>query len=242
VKYVIISIAAFLLRFIFSLAGIGSSTAMVAILAIEGYSFNIARATALFINIFSMLSANIRNAREKKLDVKHAAPLAISSLIFSPIGAYSTLFIPESYVKTIFVLFLIYSATSIIIMKAENEGRKARINAMLAIGSTSGFIGGMLGIGGGVIAISIFILLGYSVRDVISSTPLMVLASSISGFIAYYLISSIDLILLLYLAPLSMAGGWIGTHMCFKINERSLRGIVSIILYFLAFRILLQFI
>ena len=240
-KYIIVSVIALIFSFIFSIAGIGSSTAMVPVIIASGFSFNVAKATALFINIFSMSSATAKNLKEGKLNT-NAVPMAFAALIASPLGAYSTIFIPEIYVKLLFAIFLIYSATSIIFLKTKNDGKSSEMIVMVAIGAISGFLGGMLGIGGGVIALSIFFILGYNAKDIVSFTSLMVLASSITGFIAYYSLSHVDLLLLIYLVPFSLAGGWIGTHICFKINERVSRAVVSLILYFLSIKMFLCFI
>ncbi|NPA73147.1 MAG: sulfite exporter TauE/SafE family protein, partial [Epsilonproteobacteria bacterium] len=95
----------------FALGGVGSAVALVPIFDFLGLGFNVAKTIALFINTSTTVTASLMNLKRGVLDIKFALPLVVSSMICSPLGAYSSKFIDIHIVKWGFLLFLIFSAT-----------------------------------------------------------------------------------------------------------------------------------
>lgn len=123
--YVLIAFIAFILSVIFSIGGVGSAIAIVPTMTWLGISLMVAKPTGLFINTLSMLSATLKNLREKKLDHRFGLPILIAATVSAPIGAYTGKFVPKRYVLGgVFIAFLLYSGTMMIFFKPRPRGGK----------------------------------------------------------------------------------------------------------------------
>ena len=101
----------------FALGGVGGAAALIPIFDFLSLSFNMAKAIALFINTSTTITATFMNFKRGVLDIKFTLPLVISSMIFSPIGAYSSQFVDINYIKWGFVIFLFFSASMMFFQK-----------------------------------------------------------------------------------------------------------------------------
>jgi len=90
---------------IFAMGGVGSAILLVPLFNSLGLPLNVAKAFGLFINSMSTITASVMNFLRGVLDIRETLPLAIALLIGTPLGAYSSKFIPPIYVKY-FWLFL----------------------------------------------------------------------------------------------------------------------------------------
>ena len=200
-----------------------------------------AKPTGLFINTLSMLSATLKNIRHGKLDVRFGLPILIVATAMSPIGAYSGKFIPRRVVLVVFVLFLLYSGTMMLFFRPrKRRGGGNHVIEGSLIGGIAGFLGGLLGVGGGGIISPALILLGYEPKKVASTTALIVFFSSLSGFLTYWGMGTLDLKLLLWVSVPAIAGGWLGTHlMHFKMSSDQVKKVLGVIMYLIAFKTLL---
>ena len=106
---------------IFAMGGVGSAIALVPIFNMMGAPINLAKATGLFINSASTITASIMNFFRGVLDIKFALPLVISLAFTALIDAYLSKFIPEIYVKYIFVAFLFFAGSMILFGKKEQK-------------------------------------------------------------------------------------------------------------------------
>jgi len=200
-----------------------------------------AKPTGLFINTLSMFSATLKNIRGKRLDIGLAVPILLSATLLAPVGAYTGKFLPHRAVLMIFIAFLVYSGTTMLFFSpgATNEvsGRKY---IGVAVGAFAGFLGGLLGVGGGAIMSPALILLGYEPKKVASTTALVVFFSSLSGFLAYWRLGTLNPQLLLWVSLPAVLGGWIGTHiMHHKISSGQMKKIIGVIMYIIALKTLL---
>ncbi len=200
-----------------------------------------AKPTGLFINVLSMLSATLKNLRAKKLDIRFGLPILVTATLASPLGAYSGRFIPHSVVLVVFVAFLLYSGTMMLFFRPrvrERAGNHVLEGSL--IGGIAGFLGGLLGVGGGGIISPALILLGYESKKVASTTALIVFFSSLSGFLTYWGMGALDIRLLLWVSVPAIVGGWLGTHlMHFKMSSGQVKKVIGLIMYVIALKTLL---
>lgn len=107
------------------------------------------------------------------------------------------------------------------------------------IGGIAGFLGGLLGVGGGGIISPALIMLGYEPKKVAATTALVVFFSSLSGFLTYWGMGTLDLRLLAWVSISALAGGWIGTHlMHFKMSSEQVKKAIGMILYLMVVKML----
>ena len=104
---------------LFALGGVGSATALVPLLNMMGLPFGLSKALGLFVNSSSTIVATIMNLKRKVLDVRFAFPLAVSLMLFTPVGAYLSQYVDEKIMKWMLAGFLFFSASMMLFGKKE---------------------------------------------------------------------------------------------------------------------------
>ncbi len=91
--------------------------------------------------------------------------------------------------------------------------------------------------------IPLLTLLGFNPKKVAVMVSFIVPFSALSSFFIYASYTSLDYILLIIIAIAAISGGYIGNYlMHFKLKQKDIKKIMAIILYILAFKMLLSFI
>jgi uncharacterized membrane protein YfcA len=116
-------------------------------------------------------------------------------------------------------------------------------SVLFVTGSIVGFLSGLLGVGGGNILIPILTLLGFPPKKVAIAVSFVVPFSAFSSFFTYASYVKLDYILLFVVAFCAIIGGYIGNYMMqFKLEQKHIKKIMALLLYILAFRLLIYFI
>lgn len=217
---------------LFSIGGTGSSVALIPILSFLGVGFDLAKAVGLFANTASTLGASIMNVLRKSIDVKQVLPFVFMSVACAPLGAYSATQMDTYYVKFSFALFLLFSATMMLMQKKKGVITYTKAWVMVLMGGIVGFLAGLLGIGGGAIIIPLLIYLGYDAKQTAITVSFMIPFSTLSAFLTYVYLIEIDWILLGVVAVAAALGGVIGNHiMIFKLSVEQTRKFIALSLY-----------
>ena len=162
--YLIILVTGLSVGFVSTIFGIGGGVIMVPLLSlILPYSHLEAIATSLATIIF-VAAFNTYNFSKQDVIVWKIVPwIALSSSVFAYISASLSTIIPEKILIIIFILFLFYFAirTFLITKEKEHTGTKSQSKLIpLGIGSLSGLISGVTGIGGGGISTPMMLVTG----------------------------------------------------------------------------------
>jgi len=233
--YIEIFTITFILSTFFALGGIGSATALVPVLDMVGLNFNFAKAIGLFVNTSTTITSSIINIKRKVLDIKFAFPLAVSLALTAPIGAYLSKFIPEHFVKSLFVLFLFFAGSMILFGKKEKKFNFTSPFIMPVLGGIVGIISGLLGIGGGSLLLPILIMLGFDTKKVAVAMSFVIPFSTFTAFITYLSFTKINWILLIIAAIGAILGGVVGNYiMHFHLNQKQIKKIIGILMYIIA--------
>lgn len=241
--YILYGTLSFALSVVFSMGGTGSGIALIPILHFLGLDFTIAKTVGLFAGASTTLTSSIMNIKRNVLDFRFVWPIALMMLIFAPLGAYMSQYIPAKYVKLLFMLLLFYSATMMLFGK-----KKAMVHAHtdivpFLVGSLVGFLAGLLGVGGGNLLIPLLIMLGYDPKKVAISVSFVVPFAALSSFATYAFYVPLDWKLLLIVALGAIGGGYIGNYlMHFKLEQKQIKKIMALLLYLLAFKMCYGFI
>jgi len=239
--YLLYTLTAFVLSVLFSMGGTGSGIALIPILHFFGLEFIVAKATGLFAGASTTITSSIMNIKRKVLDFSFVWPIALMMLIFAPIGAYSSQFINETVIKSLFILLLFYSATMMIFGKKKSIVHTKGKAVLFAVGVLVGFLAGLLGIGGGNILMPLLILLGFDPKKVAVTVSSVVPFAALSSFFTYASYVKLDWILLLCVMFASIAGGYIGNYlMHFRLDQKKTKKLMGTILYILACKMLYQ--
>ncbi len=241
--YILYGTLTLLLSILFSMGGAGSGVALIPILNFLGLDFTMAKAIGLFAGASTTITSSIMNIKRKVVEYKFVLPIALTMLIFAPIGAYSSHFIDEEIVKFLFMLMLFYSASMMMFGKKEALFNITSNLALFVVGGTVGFLAGLLGVGGGNILIPLLTLLGFAPKKVAIAVSFVVPFSALSSFFTYASYIKLDWTLLLIVSICAIIGGYIGNYfMHFKLKQKEIKKLMAIILYLLAFKLLWHFI
>ncbi|RTZ59914.1 MAG: hypothetical protein DSZ31_03035 [Gammaproteobacteria bacterium] len=226
-------LALVLVTFFFSvvggITGIGIATIIVPLLIFLGASLPFAKSTALWINI-SVMSLSVYK-RRRNIRLSLALPLVVSAFLFAPLGAKFSFYLPEKVQLLLLASFVFISALGVLFLKP-----KARVSGVtksgfikvgILLGAFAGFIGGMLGIGGGIIANPLLIILGFDPFVVTSVSSAMVLLSSLSGWITYWALGYFSYSLALPLFVSAFAGSYIGNLLSQRISKDAVKKVVG---------------
>ncbi len=223
----------------FALGGVGSAVALVPVLHMLGIDFNLSKAVGLFVNTSTTITATIMNLKRKVLDIKFALPLALSLVITAPIGAYLSKFIPQIYVKYLFIAFLLFAGSMLLFGKKEAKFKYTKTWVMVVLGAIVGVISGLLGIGGGSLLMPLLILLGFDAKKLAVAMSFVIPFSTFSAFLTYMSIVKIDWTLLGVATVAAILGGYIGNYiMHFHLNQKQIKKIIGIMLYIIAIKML----
>ncbi len=239
-EYILYFFITLVLSTIFAIAGLGSAIALVPALNFSGLSFDISRATGLFVNFITTVTTSFLNFKKKLFDKDFVLPLVLSSIVFAYIGARMSLNIDIEIVKKVFAITLFIIASMILFLK-NKKPKKSIYNKYILYfsGSIGGFFSGFLGIGGGSIISPILILFGHDPKKIALGISFVIPFSSIVAFISYASFIQLDYILLTVVGVGAYIGGLIGNYLLhFKISTKSIKRIIAISLYIIAIKML----
>ena len=226
---------ALVLSTVFAMGGVGSAIALVPIFHLMGLPLNLAKAIGLFINSASTITASVMNATRGVLDIRFALPLVGAVLIATPIGAWSSQFVPERLVQWALALFMVLSAALMIFTKREAKLTFDRVWVMPLLGGVVGFVSGLIGVGGGTPMLAVLALLGYDAKKAAYAVSFVIPFSTLGGFATYASFVQIDWVLLGAVGAAAIAGGYIGNHiMQFRLSSAQVKKLIAVLLLILA--------
>ncbi len=241
--YIVYSLITILLSALFSMGGAGAGVALIPIFNFLGLGFTVAKAVGLFAGASTTITSSVMNIKRKVVDYKFVFPIAITMLVFAPLGAYSSSFIDENLVKFFYMIMLFYSATMMMFGKKKALFHVESKYTLFIVGGIVGFLAGLLGVGGGNILIPLLALLGYEPKKVAVAVSFVVPFSALGSFFTYSTYVPLDWIMLLVVALSAIVGGYIGNYMMhFKLKQSHIKKIMAGLLYLLALKLLWHFI
>lgn len=239
------------LVFVFSglmaMAGLGAAFLFVPLFYYMGVPLAEATATALLLNVVSLLFATINYWRGGLVDFKIGLPVLVTAVLLAPLGARMTSQVNKQLLLTMFAAFLVFAGAMMLFYKptkrAQPLSRATEIGAGVGVGSVAGFLGGLLGVGGGNFILPAFNWLGLDAKMAAGTTALVVIFASLSGFLGHATASSLDLLFLGVTAIMAAAGSLVGSHlMKTRLSNAQLKRIIGLLLWLIAAKMILDLI
>lgn len=235
----VVSLTAGVVTFVFTtlltIAGVGAAFILIPVFIGLGIDVHVAMATALLLNSIAMLFASWRYAKKGMIMWRTAIPILVVATILSPIGAYVSTGMDRDLLLWLFIAFLLFAAIMMLFYRPKQRtsqlSGKAQMISGVSIGGFAGFLGGMLGVGGGNFIIPVLVALGYEPKKASATTSFIVLFSSFSGFLGHATVGSMDAKLIGCTAAGSALGAIVGAWlMTEKLKQKQVKRIIGVVL------------
>lgn len=117
---------------------------------------------------------------------------------------------------------------------SQSYGKK-ELQTGIGLGIGAGYLGGLLGVGGGNFIVPVLVWLGFDPKKASATTAFIVVFSSLSGFFGHAVMGSINWNLLAFAAIGSVAGALVGSWLMHKkLDAQQVKKIIGIVLYAIA--------
>jgi uncharacterized protein len=234
----------FVFTTVLTIAGVGAAFVVIPTFYWLGVPLTEAMAIGLLLNAISMSFASVNYIRYRLVLFKTAVPIILLAVIFSPLGAWSAQLFRKDALIILFVLFLVFAASMMLFYKPKKKedgqatsGKELKTGIGLGIGA--GYLGGLLGVGGGNFIVPTLVWLGVDPKKASATTAFIVVFASLSGFFGHMATQDIKLGLLVFAAAGSIAGALLGSWLMHKkLDSGQVKKVIGIALYIIAAKML----
>ena len=243
----IVSIVAGLVTFGFTIlltiAGVGAAFILIPVFVALGIDVRIAMATALLLNSISMLCASYSFIRKRLVLWKVAFPILIVASALAPVGAYVSRGINRDLLLWLFTGFLLFAAFMMLFHEPKKKdavsSKSTQIMYGVSVGGGAGFLGGVLGVGGGNFIVPVLVWLGFDPKKASATTAFIVIFSSFFGFLGHAMLGHISKQLLGFTAIGSALGAIIGAWlMTEKLKRKQVKMTIGVVLLGIALKMI----
>lgn len=237
--YIISAVLVFIFSGLLAMAGLGAAFLFVPLFYYLGVPLAEATPTALLLNVVSLLFAAVNYWRGRLINWRVGLPVLIAAVILSPLGARLTALVDKNLLLGMFAAFLVFAGAMMLFYKAKKReqplSRPIEIGAGAGVGSVAGFLGGLLGVGGGNFILPVLNWLGLDAKVAAGTTALVVVFSSFSGFLGHASLGKLDPLFIGIMAVMAAAGSIVGSQlMKTKVSSQQLKRIIGMLLWLIA--------
>lgn len=230
----IAAVLVFAFTVVLTIAGLGSAFIVIPTLYWLKVPLTEAMAIGLLLNAISMAVACVNFARLRLIAFRTAVPVIALAVVFSPLGAYSSRFFPRHVLLAAFVAFLFFAAAMILVYRPKASERRftpaAELGTGAALGVGAGYLGGLLGVGGGNFVVPVLVWLGFEPKRASATTAFIVIFSSFSGFLGHAAVGGLPWSLLAWCAAGSVAGGLLGSALMARMPSARVKTMIGLVL------------
>jgi hypothetical protein len=237
--YIVSAIIVLFFSGLLAMAGLGAAFLFVPMFYYLGVPLAEATPTALLLNAVSLSFAAITYWRARLINWRVGLPVLVMAVILSPLGARVTPYVDKTILLTLFAAFLVFAGFMMLFFKPKPRdhemNRAVEVGAGAGVGSVAGFLGGLLGVGGGNFIVPVLNWLGLDAKVAAGTTALVVVFSSFSGFLGHATLGGIDPLFVGINAVMAAIGSIIGAQlMKTKLSSAQLKTIIGVLLWLIA--------
>jgi len=241
--YIVSAIAVFIFSGLMAMAGLGAAFLFVPLFYYLGVPLAEATPAALLLNVVSLMFAVVNYWRGKLINWRIGLPILITAVILSPIGARLTPFVDKKILLGMFAAFLVFSGFIMLFykMKPREKPLSQTTESVTGagVGSVAGFVGGLLGVGGGNFILPVLNWMGLDAKVAAGTTALVVVFSSLSGFLGHATLGGLDPVFLGINALMAALGSIVGSQlMKTKVSSTQLKKIIGVLLWVIAVKMI----
>ncbi len=218
-----------------TIAGVGAAFVLIPVFLALGIEVHTAMATALLLNAIAMSVASVNFVRKRLVVWKVALPMVAVASALSPLGAWVSQGLDRTVLLWLFVGFLAFAALMMLFYipraRETTSGTGTLLAVGLGVGAAAGFVGGLLGVGGGNIIVPALVAYGFDPKKASASTSFVVIFSSLTGFLGHLSLAGMSYPLLGWTAGGSAAGAVLGSWlMTDKLKGRQVKLLIGVVL------------
>lgn len=236
-----IILAIFVIAALYSSVGHGGASGYLAVMAFWAVAPEVARPTALVLNLFVASIATVQFWRAGHFSWRVFWPFAVTSIPSAFIGGMIKL--PTNVYKWVLGLVLLFAAFRLAWKFASDgdEVREPRLWAALAIGAVIGFLSGLVGVGGGIFLTPVLLLMGWAdPKTAAGNSAMFILVNSAAGLAGNYGQVSVLPSAAWGWIIAAVIGGAIGSLLgARKFESLTLRRILATVLFFASIKLIL---
>ena len=237
--YSVIIIVVFVLSGLLSMAGLGAAFLFVPLFYYMGVSLPEATSTALLLNVVSLSFATVNYWRGRLINFRIGLPVMITAVALAPFGARLTAVVDKHLLLALFAAFLVFAGAMMLFYrprKREKErGRTTEVTVGAGVGGVAGFLGGLLGVGGGNFIVPVLNWFGLDAKIAAATTAFAVVFASLSGFLAHATVGSLNPTFVAVSAVAAAAGSIAGSHLVrTKLSSASIKMTTGVLLWVIA--------
>lgn len=228
------------------LVGLGGGVVMIALM-VGGLKFtqHQAHGTSLMALVFTGLAGALTYFRHGEVDIPAAVCLAASAMFMARFGAMQAHALPEWKLKRAFGIFLICVSLLLVskpylahlAVLSHPAARWVQILALLATGAVAGFLGGMMGVGGGSIMVPAMVLVAGLSQYMAQGTSLLAMVpTGIVGSFTHWRLGNVVTKILPGLILGIIVGSFLGGSLANFLSEAALRLVFAVVLIWMGLR------
>jgi hypothetical protein len=226
-----------------SLVGLGGGVVMIPLMiSMLKFTQHQAHGTSLVAVVFVGAAGAATYALYGTTDWKVAILLALTATITARLGALFAHSLPEKKLKMAFGYFLIFVSVLMLVKgylprPEEAFGEWAKMGIFLGTGALTGFVSGMMGVGGGTVMVPPMVLLAGMTQQLAQGTALLAMIPvGIAGAWTHYKLGNVKMDVAPGLAVGAVAGSYFGGAAANMLPEIALRYIFAVVLIWLGSR------
>jgi uncharacterized membrane protein YfcA len=192
-----------------SMAGLGVAFLFVPFFYWLGVPLATASSTKLLLNCISLTFATGIYVRSRLVDFRAALPSAGTAVALSPLGAKTTRLVNEPCSGCLPPCLLF--AGSLMLFYRSQRGAAGAAILGAGVGGVAGFLGGLLGVGGGNFIVPVLNWRGFDAKKAAGTTAFVVVFASLSGFLGHVSLGGLNYTFLAVMTVAAAAGAVLGS-------------------------------
>jgi uncharacterized membrane protein YfcA len=241
--YMLSSLFVFFFSGLMAMAGLGAALLFVPFFYYMGVPLGEAMPTALLLNAISLSFASVNYVRGKLVNWRIGVPILVAAVALSPLGARLTPFVNKGLLLSLFAAFLLFAGGMMLFYQPRQREQTLNSGWALAtglgVGGIAGFLGGLLGVGGGNIIVPVLNWLGLDTKIAVGTCALVVVFSSLSGFLGHVSMGGLDPMFVGLMSLMAAGGSTVGSYlMMTKVSSGHLKRVIGIVLWLIAVKMI----
>jgi uncharacterized membrane protein YfcA len=198
-----------------------------------GLGIHAAAATALFTFLFTGLFGTWLFQRRGSINWRLTLPVCIGAVLFGYLGSAVAARIPPRALAVTIAAIIIGAGAYVFMpprgpLHAPRDGHgRGDLSILIAVGAAAGFGSGLSGAGGPLFSVPLMVILGFAPLVSVGASQVLQIIASVSGSLAAWQDSRIDLGLAAWVTGFELVGVAAGVRLAHAVSATALRRIAG---------------